>query len=292
MCIIAMVSIILTAFFMTVLSYRQFQNGLKQELQNETVYVAAAMAEEGESFLTQLETEAHKNRITLIDTDGTVIYDNEAVANKMENHSDREEVQEALEYGVGRIHASFRHLGATNLLLCRFIERRHRAAPCRHGRQRIFGWCSCSLGSLCWQWSLPLLLFGFHVAKHIGFLVPVNTLDLDHPVENDVYEELSPLLTKIHHQKEDLRGQMEQMHRNQEEFAAITENMSEGLIVIGADKHILSVNHSALKLLGAKGDHYEGAHILELNRNLSLQKVADQGFGRASLPRRLSRGEN
>ena len=45
MCIIAMVSIILTAFFMTVLSYRQFQNGLKQELQNETVYVAAAMAE-------------------------------------------------------------------------------------------------------------------------------------------------------------------------------------------------------------------------------------------------------
>ena len=56
MCIIAMVSIILTAFFMTVLSYRQFQNGLKQELQNETVYVAAAMAEEGEGFLTQLNT--------------------------------------------------------------------------------------------------------------------------------------------------------------------------------------------------------------------------------------------
>ena len=255
MCIIAMVSIILTAFFMTVLSYRQFQNGLKQELQNETVYVAAAMAEEGESFLTQLETEAHKNRITLIDTDGTVIYDNEAVANKMENHSDREEVQEALEYGVGE---------STRLSDTLGQQTYYYAVSLNDGTVLRLAATGDSVYSALWSmlpWIIVLAVviaaFAFWLSRRQThwILVPVNTLDLDHPVENDVYEELSPLLTKIHHQKEDLRSQMEQMHRNQEEFAANTENMSEGLIVIGADKHILSVNHSALKLLGAKGDH-------------------------------------
>lgn len=291
MCIIAMVSIILTAFFMTVLSYRQFQNGLKQELQNETVYVAAAMAEEGESFLTQLETEAHKNRITLIDTDGTVIYDNEAVANKMENHSDREEVQEALEYGVGE---------STRLSDTLGQQTYYYAVSLNDGTVLRLAATGDSVYSALWSmlpWIIVLAVviaaFAFWLSRRQThwILAPVNTLDLDHPVENDVYEELSPLLTKIHHQKEDLRGQMEQMHRNQEEFAAITENMSEGLIVIGADKHILSVNHSALKLLGAKGDHYEGAHILELNRNLSLQKVADQALEGVSSEETFTRGE-
>ncbi|MEE0776610.1 MAG: ATP-binding protein, partial [Bacillota bacterium] len=98
-------------------------------------------------------------------------------------------------------------------------------------------------------------------------------------------------LTKIHHQNEDLRRQMETMHRNQEEFSAITENMSEGLIVISSDKHILSVNRSALQLLDAKGENYEGAHILELSRNLSLQKVADQALEGASAEETFSRGE-
>lgn len=278
MCIIAMVSIILTAFFMTVLSYRQFQNGLKQELQNETVYVAAAMAEEGENFLTQLETEAHKNRITLIDADGTVIYDNEAVANKMENHGDREEVEEAMEYGVGE---------STRLSSTLGQQTYYYAISLNDGTVLRLAATGDSVYAALWSmipWIIVLAVviaaFAFWLSRRQTqwILSPVNHLDLEHPVENDVYEELSPLLTKIHHQKEDLRSQMEQMHRNQEEFAAITENMSEGLIVIGAEKRILSVNHSALKLLGAKGDHYEGAHILELNRNLSLQKVADQAL--------------
>ena len=109
-------------------------------------------------------------------------------------------------------------------------------------------------------------------------MAPLNNLDLQNPTNNESYGELSPLLLRIHQQNQEIDQQIEAIKNQRQEFETITENMSEGLILLNHDYHILSVNRSAIALLGAEERDYEGRHILELNRNLFLQKVAEKAL--------------
>ncbi len=83
---------------------------------------------------------------------------------------------------------------------------------------------------------------------------PLNGLDLEHPDENDAYDEVQPLLSKISRQSRQIRLQLEAARRQQKEFSIITENMQEGLLVIDRYTMVLSVNSSVGKLLKVKGD--------------------------------------
>lgn len=102
---------------------------------------------------------------------------------------------------------------------------------------------------LCGLLFLMLILSGIMasvISKRI--VKPVNELDLEHPEENKIYEELSPLLGKIHKQNRQIQKQLELAKQQQEEFSLITENMQEGLIVIDRYTMILSANSSAWNL--------------------------------------------
>ncbi|WP_449290730.1 sensor histidine kinase, partial [Oscillibacter ruminantium] len=80
---------------------------------------------------------------------------------------------------------------------------------------------------------------------------PINELDLNNPggASEDFYEELTPLLTRLRMQNHEIRQQMDQLRRRQEEFSAITENMSEGFLVLDIRTRVLSNNSAALRLL-------------------------------------------
>ena len=101
---------------------------------------------------------------------------------------------------------------------------------------------------------------------------PLNELDLDHPLENDTYEEIAPLLGRIEHQHREIENQMAQLQQKQDEFSAVTSSMSEGLALLNAGGVVLSINQSAARLLGTDQSAV-GRDILTVNRSLTVQDL-------------------
>ena len=216
------------------------------------------------------------NRITLIDTDGTVLYDNQADPATMENHSDREEFQEASTAGAGE---------ATRISDTIAEQTFYYAVKLQNGQvlrvaattDSVF---AAVLAVLPWILGVEVLvavctvLFSNFLTKKI--VAPINRLDLDHPADNEIYDELSPLLGKISRQNEVIAQQMKSLREKQEEFTSITENMSEGFLVLDNNTDILSYNTSALRLLGAEAVPAE-SHVsaLALNRSAGFRSAVD-----------------
>lgn len=121
---------------------------------------------------------------------------------------------------------------------------------------------------------LPVLAFAAWLAQRQtrGIIAPLLTLDLEHPKENDVYEELSPLLLRMDRQREEIGRQIETLNKKQQEFTAITENMREGLAVLDGNLQILSLNRSAAALFGVSADEVRGRYFLTLNRSEPLAR--------------------
>ena len=136
---------------------------------------------------------------------------------------------------------------------------------------------------------LSLWLAG-RVARRL--VAPINAIDLADPEGEPAYEELSPLLSKIRSQNRQIQSQMRDMARRQEEFAAITENMSEGLLVIDRESHVLSCNSAALRLLGAEGPVREGTGILELDREAGLRRCVEAALAGRRREELLERDED
>ena len=122
--------------------------------------------------------------------------------------------------------------------------------------------------------ALALSLFlASRVSKAI--IRPINEIDLEHPEEGDTYEELAPLLGRIAAQNRQIRAQIDEMKTKQQEFATITENMNEGLLVIDQETEVLSYNNAALRLLGAS--KVEGS-VFSLNRSEQFRHAVDQAL--------------
>ena len=162
----------------------------------------------------------------------------------MENHNDRKEVQEALENGSGYAERMSKTLSEKTV---------YYALKLTNGSVLRVAGTQSSVFALMLQLVPPvlcivvimLILAGFAAARMSANIVkPINELDLDHPEENQIYEEVGPLLSRIHKQNRQIQTQLETARRNQEEFQIITENMQEGLLVIDAYTIILSGNSS------------------------------------------------
>ena len=80
---------------------------------------------------------------------------------------------------------------------------------------------------------------------------PLNSLDLEHPLDNDAYEELSPLLKRIHRQHVEIQMQLRELREKTDEFTQITGSMREGLVLLDEHGSILSINAAAQALFGA-----------------------------------------
>lgn len=283
MCLLSIVAIVLTTFSISFIIYREFRLDMEEEVRNQTAYVQAGLEESGENYLQALAHSKGTNRITVVAHDGAVLYDNEVSVDAMDNHADRVEIASALKNGAGE---------ATRLSSTLGQETYYYAVLLSNGdvlrmANTIDSVFATLVNMLPWTVALILLVFLIALAlsrRQTKWIVePLNNLDLENPQENSSYSELSPLLLRIHHQNLEIDRQIEEIRSQEREFKAITENMSEGLIVLNKSCHILSLNSSAKELLGAKDSDYGGRHILELNRSLSLQKVAERALeGEAS----------
>lgn len=267
----ASVLILGIAFVLGIL-YQYFGKQLDTELAREASYLAYGVEQQGEEYLQQLKNT--DSRITYIGEDGTVLYDNEADAAEMENHKDREEFQEALATGAGEAQRISGTLSEKTVYYAKRLSDNSvlRVASTQYSAFALV--LQLVQPVLCIIFVM-LILAGIFASRIAGKIVePINELDLEKPDENEVYEEVAPLLGKISRQNRQIHTQLEEERRNQEEFSIITENMQEGLLVIDSYTMILSGNSSAWKIFQVN-EPGTGRSVYSLDRNEDFRKVIE-----------------
>lgn len=257
------------AFVMAIL-YQYFGKQIESELRKEAVFLSYGVEKNGVEYLESISD--NSSRITYIAEDGVVLYDSEADAGSMENHAHREEVQEAFAQGSGQSQRYSRTLSEKTI---------YYAMRLNDGKVLRVSNTQSSVLSLLKEMVLPVFwillliivlsgIFASRVSKRI--VEPINTLDLEHPEENQSYEEVEPLLSRIYKQKREITNQLELARQQQEEFAIITENMQEGLLLIDRYTIILSGNASVWRLFKVKAPK-TGESVFSLNRSEDFRNV-------------------
>lgn len=245
MFVCALVLVVGLAAVMGIL-YSNFDGQMRKELSKEAAYLAYGVEQQGLDYLKNIKDKSA--RITYIDQDGTVLFDNEADISEMKNHSDRTEFQKAEKYGAGE---SSRYSDTLSEKTIYYALRLKDGTVLRVSstQDSVLALVENLIFPLCGLLCLMLILSGIMASAISKRIVkPINELDLEHPEENQIYEELSPLLSKIHRQNREIQNQLELAKQQQQEFSLITENMQEGLIVIDKYTMILSANSSAWNL--------------------------------------------
>lgn len=269
------VSVILVFLLMVVVSYNQTVSWIEQSVRNEAHYVEEALNRMGAEFLNQNVANASTNRLTLIDTDGTVLYDSNKKIAEMDNHENRPEVVEAMENESGENSRVSASLGSYTYY---YALRLDNGQVIRMSATTDSVWKMISGELLAISVIIVIMMFVNVTATRRlteRLVSPVNDLDLEHPLENDVYEELSPLLRRIHKQNEVIESQVEKLRSAHQEYVAITDNMKDGLIVTNREV-VLSMNKAALRMYQMAGMDYIGKNILFISREEALKQVWDK----------------
>ena len=227
--------------------YEYFCGVQEQQLKDELSLAASAMERlDGQRYLTALHSDRY--RLTWVAADGTVLYDTQADADTMENHSQRQEIQQALLAGQGE---SSRYSATLLEKTLYQAQRLSDGTVLRISISRatagvlVLGMLQPFLVVLVVALALSALL-ARRLAQHI--VKPLNELDLEHPLDNDTYEELSPLLGRINQQRRQIDAQVQELRRKQDEFEQITGSMKEGLVLLNEAGTILSINPAARSL--------------------------------------------
>lgn len=235
------------------LLFHFFEKQIQKELANEAGFLAHALENEGAGYFDSFDNKnnrlAGNNRITWIDENGTVLFDSRADVSELDNHADRDEIKTAMKEGKGM---STRYSKTLTEKTVNYAIRLSDGSILRVSTEQytvvtiLMGMLQPILSIMFVALILTLVLSA-RVSKAI--IEPINKLDLEIPENNDTYEELTPLLRKIADQKETIGEQLADARKKQKEFNLITENMSEGFLVIDADSNLLTYNSAALNLL-------------------------------------------
>lgn len=228
---------------------------------------------EGSSYLDQFDTARY--RLTWISADGTVLYDSASNVKKMENHLEREEIREAIANGFGE---SSRYSST-------MLERQlYAAIQLEDGTILRISCEQYTVSTLLLGMLQPIaiviavaLVLSLYLAYRLSHYIvqPLNNLDLNDPLSNKEYEELSPLLVRIDAQQQQLKLQSAELMRKQDEFETATANLNEGLVLLGKMGTILSMNPAASALLGIE-KRYIGYSLRDLNPASEIAYVLDQ----------------
>ncbi len=277
------ITVLLVSFVVITSILYDYFGGITQSQLKDQLSIAALSVE-------QLDTDGleglvpGKYRLTWIGSDGTVLYDSHADAETMDSHMDREEIQEALETGTG---SSSRYSKTLLEKTSYEAQRLADGSVLRISRNQAAVWVLL-LGLLQPLLALAILAIALsawlahRMSKRI--VDPLNKLDLDNPLENEVYEELSPLLLRIRNQHREIERQVNVLRQKQDEFDHITASMKEGLVLLDTGRKILSINPSAMSLFGAN-QQAVGTDFLSLDRSTKMSHAMDTAMeiGHASL---------
>lgn len=272
---VAMVVLLAGLFIASTFLYDYFNKSQVSQLKEELSLVATNVDKVGIEYFDNFNSPVF--RFTLIDADGGVLYDSQATAEDMENHLEREEIAEALESGHG---SSARY--SSTLTERTFYE----ATRLESGKVLRISVSQVTVGALILG-MLPAicaivlisivvaLLLSHKMAKSI--VKPLNELDLENPAENDTYEELAPILTKINKQHKQITQQMRELKQKSDEFEQITASMNEGLVLLDKKGIILSINAAAKKLFGAD-EMAIGRDFLTLDRSADMSRAIEKAL--------------
>ena len=241
-----LVLVLCCGLFLGVL-FQHYEKQAFSQLRTEANYIAHGMELSGESYLNTLQSDA---RVTWVDSDGTVRYDSAADPVVMQNHLNRKEIAEALRNGEGDgSHFSETLMERTLYYAVRLDDGTVLRVSCT--QKTVMAMLLMMMPPLLGVAAAVLLvcmLMAFRLARHI--VDPINRIDLDHPVIEETYGELEPLVKRIQEQNRTIRRQMDELSQRQREFSALTDNMSEGFLLVDYKTNVLSANHSALRMLG------------------------------------------
>lgn len=265
-----------------------FEKQIMTEIESETLYISHAVENEGLDFFDGFD--GGDKRVTLIDERGDVIFDNKADAASLDNHAEREEIKQAMEYGTGMSTRYSKTLTEKTVYYAVRLSDRNilRVSTNQYTAVAILlGLIQPVCIVLIAAFILTFILSS-RVSKSI--VNPINEIDPDDPENNDVYEELAPLLGKIAAQKRMIERQLDEAVRKQKEFNMITENMSEGFLVIDKNAALLTHNSAALKLLDIEIGTAESKSVFALCREHNFREAVEKALCGTKAESRMTQG--
>lgn len=269
-----LLTLAVSMFFVFGILYQYFEEQLMNDLKSKAVFISHAVESEGADYLERIGDVGE--RVTLIAPDGTVIADTEANAAKMENHLERSEVKQAAENGSG---TSVRYSETLTEKIIYYAVKMPNGNILRVSVKHytvitiLLGLVQPILVTLL---IAAVLCFVLSSKLSKSIVKPINSLDLDAPENNDAYEELAPLLKKISRQRKIIDEQLQTAKRLQEEFRLITENMSEGFLVINSERNVLTYNSAALRLLEISEP--PSGNVLAVNRSGPFRNAVERAL--------------
>jgi two-component system phosphate regulon sensor histidine kinase PhoR len=270
-----LLSVLLFGAALTAIIFNFYADREKDELGNRLAIAAAAMERDGDGlpFLEAMKAADASSRFTWVAPDGTVLYDSEKDAAGMENHGTRAEIASAFENGVGASMRFSATLGEETIYQARLLLD-GTVLRLSETRRSVYG----VLYSLIWLFALAgaaIIALSAVVTRLLTARIvkPVNALNLDDPLGNVVYDEFTPLLRRMAKQQDQLRDYMQSLSARQTEFRAVTDNMTEGLILINPQGGVIFLNRGAERLFRADGA--QGKHIFTLNHSITFTNAVE-----------------
>ena len=267
--------------------YDYFGGVQERQLEDELALAQTGVECSGKTYLEALKGESY--RLTWIAPFGEVLFDSQADESSMENHAQREEVRQALETGEGQ---SSRY---SSTLLEKTI---YYAKKLTDGSVLRISISRATAGVLVMGMLQPMLvvlaaalILALVLAKRISarIVAPLNRLDLEKPLENDTYEELSPLLTRINQQRRQIDAQLRTLQQKKDEYDQITASMNEGLVLMNEKGTVLSINPAARALFHAEPDCV-GRDFLTVERSHEISCAIRRALEEGHAELRVERG--
>lgn len=274
-CFVAIAVFLASLILIMGVLYSYFSGMQQRQLQMQLELAAQGVTNEETAYFSDLTVRDY--RITWIDTDGTVLYDSDALSSDMENHLEREEIKEALATGYGESKRYSATLMDRSLYAAQRLE---------DGTVLRLSIAQSSILTLVLGMAQPIsivivlavvlsVVLAVRLSKSI--VKPLNEIDLNHPLSNEGYDELAPLLRRIDGQQKQLRGQKTRLEQKQAELDTIIGSMSEGMVLLNERGKIVSINPAAMRLLGTSWNCV-GTDMLTVSRNLDLHDILSRAL--------------
>ncbi|HEO1003366.1 TPA: PAS domain-containing protein [Streptococcus agalactiae] len=255
--------------------YNYFNHIQREQLRTQTALASQGISCEGKDYFENLKTS--NVRITWVDNKGQVLYDTQSDAKHMKNHANRQEIKEAIKSGYGE---STRWSATLTEKSIYAAQRLNNGTIVRLSvaQQTIFYLLLGMISPLAIIILLAIIL-SVLIARYIAKKVsePLNNIDLDHPLSNDSYEEITPLLRRLDSHQAKIQHQKLLLQKRQKEFDTIISKIKEGMILLDDQARIVSINAEALKLFQINDD-WHGRFMMEVSRDLTLKDLIDQGL--------------
>lgn len=301
--LVSMVTLLIAYVIIVGILYDYFEDQIVVELKTEAEYIACGLESVGEKYLTDFNQSvytdrnvdtsgAHKNRITWIDREGTVLYDSEVDTNTMGNHNDRDEIKSAMEQGEGYVVRYSNTLDEQTVYYA--IELRDGSVlRVSSAYNTVFSIVIAMLQPTA-VLILLIIVVSYFMSKSVAknIVAPINNMDLLYGEMDEEYEELVPLLKRIRKQNILIEQQMDDLKTQQAKFRTLTEHMREGFLVLDKRAMVLSYNMAAVELLGASKEmDYTGQNIISFDRNRALREAVAEALKGYRNQRNLETGD-